>query len=88
MRHPPQVIQHDGFQGNLRDMVSRAGILATFAVGGAAEVVLLRLHFACAAQHHVPAAVSAVDQSGEQSRRVHVLGRTALVFTNALYRVP
>ena len=61
VRHPPQVIQYDSIQVGFRDMVSRAGILASLAVGGAAEVVLFRLHFPCAAQHHVPAAVSAVD---------------------------
>ena len=61
VRYPPQVIQHNGFQVGLRDVVSRAGILAAFAIDGAAEVVLLRLHFPRAAQHHVPAAVSAVD---------------------------
>ena len=88
MRHPPQVIQYDSIQVGFRDVVGCAGVLATLAVGGAAEVVLLRLHFPRAAQYHVPAAVSAVDQSGEQSRRIHVLGRTAFVFPNALHRVP
>ena len=88
VRHPPQVIQYDSIQVGFRDMVSRAGILASLAVGGAAEVVLFQLHLTRAAQHHVPATVGAVDQSGEQSRRIHVLGRTAFVFPNALYRVP
>ena len=61
VRHPPQVIQYDSIQIGFRDMVSRAGILASLAVGGAAEVVPFRLHLTRAAQHHVPAAVSAVD---------------------------
>lgn len=88
VRYPPQVIQHNDFQVGLRDVVGCAGFLAAFAIDGAAEVVLLRLHFARAAQHHVPTAVGAVDQSGKQPRFIHVLGRTPLVLTDTLHGVP
>lgn len=88
VRHPAQVLQHNGFQFKLPDVMRRADGLALFAVGVALEVVLRPLHRAGSVQHQRLAAIRAEHQSREDVRLVHVLGDTLFVLTHLLHDVP
>lgn len=75
MCHPPQIVQYDGVQLLLPDVVGRAFTPAALAVGVALEVVVGLFHTACPVQHHRPFAVGAVGKSRKEIRLVHVLRR-------------
>ena len=65
MGHPAQIVQHNGFQVRLTDLVRRAGVLSPLAVGEAPEVILILPHLLRPAEYQVLSAVGAVGQTGE-----------------------
>lgn len=86
--HSPQIVQYDGVQIFLPDVVGRAFAPAALAVGVTLEVVVGFLHAACPVQHHRPFAVGAVGKSRKEIRLVHVLRRAFFVRTHLLHDIP
>ena len=88
MCHPAQVIQYDGVQLVLSDMVGRAFSFAALPVGVTFEIVIGLFHCACSVQYHRPFAVGAVGKSGEDIRFFHLLGGAFLVCAHILNDIP
>jgi len=86
--HPPQIVQYDGVQLLLPDVVGRAFAPAALAVGVALEIVVGLFHTACPVQHHRPFAVGTVGKSRKEIRLVHVLRRTLFVSAHLLHDIP
>ena len=86
--HPSQVIQYDGVQFFLSDVVGSAFSLAALAVGVALEIVIRLFHRACSVQYHRPSAVGAVGESRKDIRLCHLLWCAFLVRAYILNDIP
>ena len=81
------VIQKDGIEFLLPNVVAGADVLAFLLVGGTHEIVLHRIHGVRPVQHHRAAAVHTVDQSREDILFCHV--RSApFVLSDVLHDLP
>ena len=84
---PANIVQQHRRQFHLADIVSRANLFALFLIGGAHEIVFDRIHCVRPVEHHRPAAVGTVHQTGE-----HILlrkvGSAPFVLTDVLHDFP
>ena len=88
VRYPADVVQYDLHQIHLPDVVRGAVALPALAEGVALEIVPGFLHGGSPVQYQRLAAVSAVNQSREHIRLIHLLRSPFLVLTYRLDDVP